>query len=382
MNDARSNSELNDILDACLRDVLRGHVSIEQCLSQYPQYADELKPVLQTALLAARLKMPRMSEAGVDMLEMRLRGKMAASPRSPNRTLWLPISRMAAIVAIALLAAFGSGAGAVAASANSVPGDWLYGLKRLWESIVLALSPLTGQADDLWLQMAERRLDEVDALEARGQLTEAALLDLYHAAAQAVTSADAATAPAVTAFLENMQREVNGIGGTDLKTDLLVITTPMMREDGRLQQPPLTPPSLRGDAIASPTFTATVTPSPSPTNTPTMTPTETPTTTTTPTVSPTPTPRVPATATRTPTLTVTATASVTPSATPTSTWTPLPLPTLPPQTPVRQITDAPGRDPSGSSTVPDPQATIRYRETEQSVYLTQTAGPPITEPAP
>jgi hypothetical protein len=78
---------------------------------------------------------------------------------------------------------------------------------------------------------------------------------------------------------------------------------------------------------------------------------------------------------------MTAAATATPTAT--YTWTPLPRPTLPAQTPVVSITDRPGQDPGvGISTTPDAQETVRVRETQQSVYLTQTAGPPVTETSP
>ena len=393
MND--HSSEFEAILDECLRDVLHGIRTIEQCLELYPDYAADLKPVLQIALLTKRLKSPEMPAASVDKLENRLRERMVVNAKPKVvRGRFTPLGKLAAMIAIIFLVGLGSGAGAVAASSNAVPGDWLYGLKRLWEAIILALTPLTGQVDDLWLQMAERRLDEVEELAKRGQLTDSSLFDLYTAMAQSITLADADTRPQLISYLAEAQTALATIQpqpeDQTLYADVIGLTVPTIRDDGSLEAPPASPPSE--SITATPTQTLTLTPTTSPTATetpieqreilPTLTATETETATPTSTW----TPRVPATATRTPTLTSTPvrpTDTPTPSPTPTATWTPLPLPTLPGSTPIVQPTapPIPGGEHRPTNT-PDAQATIRVRETEMSVYMTQTAGPEPTEASP
>src|SRR6185436_15257988 len=96
---------------------------------------------------------------------------------------------------------------------------------------------------------------------------------------------------------------------------------------------------------------------------------------------PTPTSRIPATATRTPTFTPSPTYTPTLTPSPTMTWTPLPLPgTIPP------ITNANTAVPTGivptrpPANIPTSDATERVRATQQSVYLTQTAGPATGTP--
>ncbi len=383
--------KFESILDECLDDVLRGTRTIEQCLELYPDYAADLKPALQIGILTSRLKSPEMSAASIDKLENRLREKMAMNAKPKIvRGRFAPFAKLAAMIAIVFLVALGSGAGAVAASSNAVPGDWLYGLKRLWEAIILALTPLTGQVDDLWLQMADRRLDEVEELAQRGQLNETALFDLYMAMSQAIALADTETKPNLMAYLTQAQVALISIQPPDqekaLFTDVMLLTAPTIREDGSLEAPPTSPPSRS------------ITPTPTLTMTPTMTatataienqailPTFTATSTETLTATNTPTPRVPATATRTPSPTntpVRPTATHTPSPTPTATWTPLPLPTLPGSTPIRQPTVPPSSGGESQPTnTPDLQSTVRVRETEMSVYLTQTAGPEPTEASP
>ena len=43
-----------NILDECLERLLVRGESPEQCLQDYPEYADELKPLLETALLTTK----------------------------------------------------------------------------------------------------------------------------------------------------------------------------------------------------------------------------------------------------------------------------------------------------------------------------------------
>jgi hypothetical protein len=296
----------------------------------------------------------------------------------------IAISRLAASVAVVLLLAFGSGAGLVAASSNSVPGDPLYGVKRLWEAIVLVIMGLTDQLDGFTLHLAEVRLDEVKALAERGRLDQSALVDLYGATAKAIANADSADEQrAVTDYLEaatDVLESVEApIEAAPVYQDVVTLMTPVLGSDGRLQAPANeTPPSLNAIPLvtpsATPTLTATATPTIAPTLTPVVTdtvvvpqPTEAPSETNTP--------RIPPTPTRTPSPSPTITLSPTLTVTPTSSWTPLPIPTVPTLVAPTRVSPQPSSDdptpvPGGSV------ATVRVRETQQSVYLTQTAGPP------
>jgi hypothetical protein len=381
--------ELDTILDECLDDVLRGRRTIADCLAAYPDYAADLRPALQIGLLTARLKSPAMPAEHVDALEAKLRAGVRPAAVVERVPVFASFSRLAAVLAIAFLLAFGSGAGLVAASAHTVPGDTLYGIKRLWEAIILLFSPLTGQYDDLLLHMAETRLDEVERLANAGQLSPDALAWLYEATARAARAADAETAPKVLAFLKKSQRELARIqpppdAGPVFQDVLRLLDT----SDGKLHPPPGDlPPSRSGEPLPTdtpPTPTATLTPTvtPAATLSPTWTQTATPTATATHTVTPSTTPSPTASDTPTITPSPTLTPSVTPSLTPS--WTPLSPPTLPPY--VYAPTATPPSGGSGSipptAGPPTSDATQRVRETQQSVYQTQTAGPPATTPAP
>lgn len=389
MNDTYLSPELHTLLDDCLAQILRGDRTLEDCLADFPDQADELRPALQVALLTARLKSPEMTAAGVDALEMRLRGQMMAQHKHRTAGRFAPLAKIAAMVGIAFLLLLGTGGGAVAASANTIPGDTLYTVKRLWESIVLALSPLTGDIDELWLWLAQNRLYEAEQLAAQGRLDDEALIELYEAMAMSITLADAESAPQVMAYLDEARDTLAGITAAPeinaIYEHVVEIAEPVLREDGRLQPPEqmtLRPADL--ETVAA-TLTPTLTPTEPPASaTPTSTDTPVPSATFTPTVTDTATPRLPPTATRTTTPTLTPTATVTPTITPTATWTPLPLPTRIDGggAPIIVPTVGGGDDHDQPGGLPTIDGTVRYRETESAVYQTQTAEPVPTEPGP
>jgi hypothetical protein len=404
VNEPRLSPAFDDILADCLDAVLSGSQTIAECLQHYPDYADELKPALQIGLLTARLKSPEMSAERVDALELRLRTQSvqstqmpaaSARPRNVSNIIYMPlgISRLAAAIAVIFILALGSGAGLVAASADDLPGDPLYGVKRLWETIVLTFAPLTGKSEALWLHIANSRLDEVISLSDQERLSENALVELYKATYQVSHytygdgDASALIAYFSRAYLAFTNRITAPTGAEAVYKDVLDAVSPARIQNGVVT--PLTsdvPPSLSGAPIPLPSPvppTATPSNTPAPTDTPSPTPTasDTPTPTATSTPTNTVTPRIPATATRTPTFTPSPTYTPTYTPSPTMTWTPLPLPgyippITSPDTPVPPGIIPTNRPPN----VPTMDATERVRATQQSVYLTQTAGPPQSTP--
>ncbi len=398
MNEYFDDPEFEAILAQCTEDILRQHRTLDECLQTYPHYAAQLKPLLLAGMMTSRLKAPQLSTQSVNALELRLRSQMKQQKRLPQRRSGLSygLSRLAAVLVIALLLAFGSGAGLVAASSNSIPGDPLYGIKRLWEAIVLALSPLTGPQDALWQHIAETRLDEIERLAAEGKLNETALIDFYGAFYHLSGFSNAENDPKIMTL---MQDAASALLAINPPPEAKIVYGEVLRlaqdnvRTGVMQPPPAELPTSIIQRTALPTLipslTPTATASPSATSSATATPTQTavpsstatftasPTPTNTPTVTLTPsrTPRIPATATKTliPTSTLTSTPTVT--ITPTATWTdlPLPAPLIPiqpvaTQPPASFATDAPTNMPDGEAT--------RVRATELSVYMTQTAGPP------
>lgn len=109
---------------------------------------------------------PALDEAAVGRSEARV-----VSHSRPRRTAavsrgWVRgLARIAAVLAVLIVALYGT----VTASADSLPGDVLYPVKRLIERGEIALASDDDELD-LRLALADRRLDEFERLLARGDV--------------------------------------------------------------------------------------------------------------------------------------------------------------------------------------------------------------------
>jgi hypothetical protein len=390
-----ANYPLETILADCLDAVLSGQASVADCLERFPEVAGELKPLLLAGILAARLRSPEMAADQVDALEARLRAQMAARTSGSRQVIILPVlqiavGRAAAIIVIAFMVFFGGSAGLVGASANTVPGDTLYTLKRFWENLILVITTLAGSLDELWLHFAQVRLEEAVTLSQQNHLTPVALADLYTATVNAALAANPENQGRVIAFMDRAREALAPLAYppevADVFQDTLTLMNPVLDSESRLQTPdsllpPHYPAGLPG-TTPTPVIADTAPATPTPTlivATATPTATLTASATLTPSATATWTPRFPATATTTPTWTPSPTWTLTATLTPSPTWTPLPLPQVPPiGTPVLPPTAGHTAPRPTDTPVPTLDITERVRETQRSVYLTQTAGPQET----
>jgi len=324
---------------------MRRGCEMQQCLNRYPEYAAELRPLLETVVRVGRvLTPPAMEEARVAgrerMLAALAKRRASGTPRRPwqrlpdSITLPRPIGLAPAwrLAALALVLLLVSGIAVGAASAGSLPGGALYPLKVAAREVHLALTLDPGRHDLLADEIASRqRADVAAALQAGRQadVEFGGTLDAVEGNRWTVgglpLTVDAAT-------------EV--VGAAEVGARLRV--QGRMPGDGRLLalhlevEAPVEPVPL-------PTETGTVTPSP--TMTPPATPTGTPAATMTSTPSPTLPPRPSA----------TPTATDAPMATPTSTPTPTFTPSL--------GATAPTTDTSEPDNTIEPAGTPHTRET-------------------
>ncbi|MBL8161490.1 MAG: hypothetical protein JNJ61_05840 [Anaerolineae bacterium] len=375
--------EVTEILNSCVDAIRSGEKTFAECLREYPQHAAELRWLLTVALaLEQTTPAPALSTAAVNKLEGKLRA--AGRPRRAAQR-WMGMQRLAATLALLFVLFLGS-AGLVAASSSSRPGDTLYGIKRLWETIVLAFSPMTGSLGELWLQIARARLGEAQAVAAENRLSQDALNDLYSAMASAIQNNPTNPNGAMTVYMAEVQTAMQTlVPEADALRPLADVirsaAVPQYDVNGNLL--PLPADTLALPVVtATPTLPPSATPLPSATLTATPSPTVTVSPTLLPSTTPSETPRIPPTPTRTPSPTPSATLTPSPTSTPSATWTPLPLPgTLQFEPAATRIPDVrPPTDVPISPLTFTPN--VRERETQQSVYLTQTAGPPQTTPTP
>jgi hypothetical protein len=161
MNDKQLISE--DVLNECLEAVLRGE-SEADCLERYPQQAAELKPLLKTmvAAKAACKVTPRLEYRARARYEYR-RAVAAACARQPQKSFgwrW----RWTTVVPIVMALMMASGGGILAASASSLPGQPLYGVKLAVEQVRVNLETSEEGKLRVYAAQAERRVNEVVAL--------------------------------------------------------------------------------------------------------------------------------------------------------------------------------------------------------------------------
>jgi len=142
--------EIEAILDECLDRIQAQGLSVEECLASYPEAAEELRALLSLASdlqqsLGPTNPRPDFVASSSTRMANRLRARASRrhsqkpEPRRPAHR-WLPRPAYALASLALVLALLGSGVGVVAASASSLPGDALYGVKRAGEQVRLALS--------------------------------------------------------------------------------------------------------------------------------------------------------------------------------------------------------------------------------------------------
>jgi len=165
----KETKEFNNSLDECLERLLVRGETVEQCLVSYPEQADELEPLLRTALEAkeALAIQPRPE------FKARARYQLGSALREvkPKRRFfslgWQPRWAMAlSVVLITLLA----GSGTVAAAGGSMPDSPLYPVKLATEQVWLTLTPSNMGRAELHAKLADRRVAEIIYMADKGDV--------------------------------------------------------------------------------------------------------------------------------------------------------------------------------------------------------------------
>ncbi|MCH8198810.1 MAG: hypothetical protein IIA54_01920 [Chloroflexi bacterium] len=171
MTERRSFAE---ILDECIDRVLTRGESIEACVRDFPEHADELRDALSAGVAAAEafafLPDPDRKRAA------RLRLHDAIDRKRSRRAWWrLPLAgagrapRLATVALVALLVVAGSSTGTVLAAQDSAPGELLYPVMRAGERVQLALAITDERESDLRARLMERRIRELGIVMSTGR---------------------------------------------------------------------------------------------------------------------------------------------------------------------------------------------------------------------
>jgi len=260
-------------------DALESGEAVQTILDRYPDYVDELRPVLLTTSSLTGMRVAHSLEAQAASRQRML--DYAAAAATPPRRIVSPLVllRRLSLAMAALLVIFGLfGSGVLFASSEAIPGDALYEAKRFFEDTRLSLTGDSAASDALRQQYEESRIREIETLLRMGRSEEVEFTgvivaidgDTWLVAGLETVILDStmvtgAGAPAVGSLVQ-----ITGLTSNGRVQALTVV----VRSIGSLPEP-----EPEDDSRKTPA------PEPSPTNTPTPSPTatNTPTPTTTPT---------------------------------------------------------------------------------------------------
>ena len=164
----RKSREFDNVLNECLERLLVNGETIEQCLQSYPEQVTELKPLLQTALVAknASVIQPRPEFKARARYQFHLALQEVAAKRS--RPLFGWHIRWATAIAILLILLL-TGGSTVAAADNSMPDGPLYGVKLATEQVRLTLTPSELGKAQLYASFTDKRVLEIARMAEEGK---------------------------------------------------------------------------------------------------------------------------------------------------------------------------------------------------------------------
>ena len=172
-------SHFDNIVNDCLERMAAGE-SVADCLARYPEQADALAPILQmgqATMDVSRGATPSASGRARGMARMQA---ALEEGRHKRRRRWqmprvfrMPLSTpIAAAFAVALLTIVAAG-GTTVASADSIPGEALYPVKSMRESVEERIARSDEHKAQVHAKLARERGREMRELIVRGRIYEA-----------------------------------------------------------------------------------------------------------------------------------------------------------------------------------------------------------------
>ncbi len=155
-------SDFDLALDQALQLRASG-LDLEACLARFPQHAQALRPLLETADLASNGLAAAMPLPTPDLA--RGRARLMAAAGGGRRSAPTPAWRWAAAAFVAISLVLASGA----ISTRALPGDLLYPVKRALEDAQLTMAPDPDARATLRAELNTRRQNEVETLGTLGR---------------------------------------------------------------------------------------------------------------------------------------------------------------------------------------------------------------------
>jgi hypothetical protein len=171
----KASKEFDNILNECLERLLFRGETIEQCLQSYPEQAAELKPLLETALVAKKASAIQPRAEFKARARYQFRSALQEIASRGSRPFWGWFPRWATVVTIVLVLLL-VGGGTVIAAGNSMPDNTLYSVKLATEQVRLVLTPSQMGKARLCAELADRRVAEIIYMANKGDARQVELI--------------------------------------------------------------------------------------------------------------------------------------------------------------------------------------------------------------
>lgn len=164
------NEELIEAFDMCW-DKIKDGATIEECLRDYPNLSQDLQPFLETAIMAQSLSVSEVSNEVINRSRTRLLGNSAQMRHNkPAKEAFMRFP-LVVISAVLLTLVFILGSRElIVVSAESLPGDDLYPIKRAVQDIRVRFTPNRELKHEMENQYRGQRIKEVIDLLAIGRI--------------------------------------------------------------------------------------------------------------------------------------------------------------------------------------------------------------------
>src|SRR5690349_19892239 len=159
-------TNLYEVLEICLQDIEQG-ADIETVLFRYPDFAEELRPILQASVDAGNIAV---ATPAMDVVQrnrakvLQYASQMREAKARSSQRFWFASFRRLAVTLAVVAVVFVSGTGLVRAASTTLPGDQLYPVKRTWEDMLVAFTFNGQQRDALEVEHENERLQELQEL--------------------------------------------------------------------------------------------------------------------------------------------------------------------------------------------------------------------------
>ncbi len=154
--------QFNDILDECLDRLMFKGDTPEQCLADYPEFSEELGPLLETALITSGVNALEPSREFRRKARVELHSILQSTEENKRFSVFgFSWQRRLAAVMAGVCVVFAAAGGTAAAARNVMPDSFLYPVKIAAENVQIAFTFTDLGKAEAYALMADKRVDEI-----------------------------------------------------------------------------------------------------------------------------------------------------------------------------------------------------------------------------